>query len=270
MDDSAGQETDPAAAQQHQPTPSEQDPAEQDESSRDRTGPLILGVAILLVIAAVVAALVLRACGTEDVTVPDVSGLGVDEAGATLEENDLSVGVVTTETAGDIAPGVVITQTPMPGATVSAGRSVNLVVSTEPEWVKTPEVIGLSISDAEEIVREAGLEPLQYQGYSQDYATGFIAGQLPEYNVPALRGDPMLLYSSIGYRTGGVVVPTLRKTSVEAAVKSVEDAGLDPEVVYIHSDTASAGDLAGQVPAAGVRVPEGSKVAVVVIVGTEE
>ena len=237
---------------------------------RDRTGPLFVGVAILLLVTVIAAALVLRACGADDVVVPDVSGMDSGAAGNALEANQLSVGVVTTETVTNLAPGVVVTQTPMPGVSVPANGTVDLVVSVKPDWVKTPEVIGLPIGDAEEILRAEGLEPLQYQGYDQDLPTGFVAGQVPEYNVPTLAGDPVVLYVSIGYRTGGVVVPELDRTSVEASVKSIEDAGLTPEVISLHTDRSNVGEIVGQVPAAGIRVPAGSKVAIVVLIGAEE
>ncbi len=177
-------------------------PPEDTSGSRDRRGPIFVGVAILLLITVIVAALILRTCGAGDVVVPDVSGMDSGAAGNLLEANQLSVGTVTTETVTNLAPGVVVTQTPMPGVSVPANGTVNLVVSVEPDWVKTPEVTGLPIGDAEEILRAEGLEPLQYQGYDQDLPTGFVAGQVPEYNVPTLAGDPVVLYVSIGYRTG--------------------------------------------------------------------
>jgi serine/threonine-protein kinase len=225
---------------------------------------MIVGVAVLVVLLGITAAFILRALGTSEVVVPDVSGMDADDAGARLEATGLDVGFVATETATGLAPGVVVTQTPAPDSTVRSGTDVDLVVSVQPDWVKAPDLVGMPILDAEAVLLEEGLEPLRYEGYDQQFPTGFVAGQLPDYNVPVAAGDPVLLYVSVGYRTGGVVVPVLSKTSPEDAARSAEQAGLTPQIVHVRSQGGAPGTLLGQIPKAGVRVPEGSPVGIVV------
>lgn len=133
------------------------------------------------------------------------------------------------------------------------------------EWVKTPDVTGLEAADAEETIRAADLEPIRYEGFSQDVAAGFIVVQYPSFNVPVLSGDPVLLHVSVGNRTGGTIVPSVLRQSVENAKQTIRDAGLEPVLVPIHTGGSNAGALAGQIPSPGVRVPDGSKVGIVVV-----
>ncbi len=41
-------------------------------------------------------------------------------------------------------------------------------------------------------------------------------------------------------------------------------------MISLHTDRSNVGEIIGQVPAAGIRVPEGSKVAIVALIGPEE
>lgn len=94
------------------------------------------------------------------VPVPNVVGRPQAQAEAILEEAGLGVGRVT-ETVSDEEPGLVVIQRPMAGDSVDPGTLIHLVISTgrtrTPPKVTVPDVVGLHIDHAIEVLREAQL-----------------------------------------------------------------------------------------------------------------
>ena len=91
---------------------------------------------------------------TPGVTVPDVTGLGVDEARRALAEAGL-------DSVLDGAGGKVIRQLPVAGAQMSAGALVMLYVAgpaANGEPVQVPDVVGMPVTEANRLIKSYGLE----------------------------------------------------------------------------------------------------------------
>ncbi len=104
----------------------------------------------------------------EQVTVPDVTGLGVDEARKALKEAGL-------DSVLDGAGGGVIRQLPVAGARMNAGALVMLYVAgpaAEDGQVAVPDVTGMPVTEANRLLRSYGLE-LQIEG------SGLAVSQTP-------------------------------------------------------------------------------------------
>jgi beta-lactam-binding protein with PASTA domain/tRNA A-37 threonylcarbamoyl transferase component Bud32 len=93
--------------------------------------------------------------GAEPVTVPDVTGKPVNDATSTLTA--LGLHVTTQGKYDDTVPaGNVIASTPPAGAAAHKGDTVNLVVSRGPELFPVPDVTGMPIGRAIQIIEKAG------------------------------------------------------------------------------------------------------------------
>lgn len=81
--------------------------------------------------------------------IPDVRGLSVEAAQATLSARGLS-GIVggTSEFSNEIARDDVLRAVPMADGPVRPGDTLTLIVSRGPDLVTVPEVVGLSINEA--------------------------------------------------------------------------------------------------------------------------
>jgi hypothetical protein len=73
--------------------------------------------------------------GPAQVTVPNVVGLTQAAATTAITGAGLTLGTVTTQSSPTVASGSVISETPIAGASVSSGSTVNLVVSSGPALV---------------------------------------------------------------------------------------------------------------------------------------
>jgi beta-lactam-binding protein with PASTA domain len=94
--------------------------------------------------------------GFPPLTVPDVVGMGEDDARAAIEAEGLAVGDVEPRHSDTIPAGSVIEQTPAADSPAGEGDEVGLVVSDGPEPVEVPDVVGMDIEDATQELEELG------------------------------------------------------------------------------------------------------------------
>ena len=84
--------------------------------------------------------------GPSTVQIPDLTGRSLADARSTLEQLGLRLGATSRDTSSFMVENTVLGQAPAPGATVSAGASVNLRVSRfppPPVYPSTPPVDSL-------------------------------------------------------------------------------------------------------------------------------
>lgn len=94
-----------------------------------------------------------------------------------IKSAGLSVGTVTYEYSDSVAQGIVISQSVDGGKKVSAGTTVDLVISNGPEpaaKVNVPPVTGTSESNARQLIQNGGAE----RGYCYLPAQQFRGGRL--------------------------------------------------------------------------------------------
>ena len=95
-----------------------------------------------------------------DVAIPSVQGLAADQAQALLKAAGFNV-VPAEEASADIEAGKVTRTDPPEGTSQPSGSDVTMFVSTGAGTVSVPEVTCLSFGQAQKIVRDAGLVPVQ-------------------------------------------------------------------------------------------------------------
>jgi serine/threonine-protein kinase len=119
---------------------------------------------------------------------PNVTGQDIGSARQALLTAGLEVKV--DEEFSDQAPArQVVSQDPY-GGTVLVGATVTLVVSKGPELVFVPRVVGFPVEQAEQIIRDAGLEPrVQRLPFGQ----GDVVAQQPEGGQRRPRGSVVRL-----------------------------------------------------------------------------
>jgi serine/threonine-protein kinase len=95
--------------------------------------------------------------GARQVTVPDV--LGQTEASARAELEDAGFEVSVTQGPSDTEEGLVASQSPSAGSEADQGSTVTITISTGPDLVEVPDVVGQLQSAARSAIRAAGLRP---------------------------------------------------------------------------------------------------------------
>ena len=103
--------------------------------------------------------------GVGDITVPDLSGLTVEQARQRLKDVGLVVGKVTQQSVDNKPDGVIIAQSPSGDSKVSKGTTIDLVVNkAKAKKIQMPNVIGMTLKDARNTLSNAHLGVNQVAG----------------------------------------------------------------------------------------------------------
>ncbi|AIT61475.1 Stk1 family PASTA domain-containing Ser/Thr kinase [Corynebacterium doosanense] len=180
--------------------------------------------------------------GPEPVEVPTLTGTDLDEARAILEGSGLVIGEVTPRFDKDVPGDALITTTPGPGATLTRGDRIDLVVSTA---VAVPDVTGMTLVDAKAALQDAGFSVADTRdpalvGESEDTVVALepSAGTLT---------DPERDRDVIVVLPGQITVPDVTGMTVREARSTLRGVGLDINAsVFANSQV-----ISGQSPAAG-------------------
>jgi beta-lactam-binding protein with PASTA domain len=138
--------------------------------------------------------------GIEQVTVPDLSGTGRDEAAALLAAASLQVAFA--EEYSDEQPDVgrVLRQSAAPGSAIDKNSTVTVTVSGGPVTFEAPDVRGLSVEEATQRLAAEDLrarvieEPRPRVGPFRRGEYGVVEEQVPEDGDEVRRGDAVTLY----------------------------------------------------------------------------
>ena len=116
------------------------------------------------------------------ISAPDLYNLTLDEAQRSLDKLNLNIRVnIEDEYSNEVEKGKIISQQPMSGATLQEGDTVTLVLSKGPMKGYIPNVVGLTLGEAENILKEnkLSLVNIKYE-YSDTYNNGIVIAQDPK------------------------------------------------------------------------------------------
>lgn len=153
--------------------------------SRKRLKIALAGLILILVTQVfIVAKFFLRGFGNNDgqITTPNLYNLTLDEAQKSLDKLNLNIRVnIEDEYSNEVEKGKIISQQPMSGATLQEGDTVTLVLSKGPMKGYIPNVVGLTLGEAENILKEnkLSLGNIKYE-YSDTYNNGIVIAQDPK------------------------------------------------------------------------------------------
>jgi beta-lactam-binding protein with PASTA domain len=205
--------------------------------------------------------------------VPDVSGMAVGEARTALEEAGFRVRVVRRESTAP--PGEVVRQVPKAGTALEADEVVVLTVARaaptgETAELEAPDVIGLTVSNATEALREAGLRP-RIELVASDEPAGTVLAQSPSAGTEVTDGSVVTLEVAKARQPAvdRVELPDAIGASEADARGRLRDLGLRVRVVRVVAPE-PAGTVVGQSPRAGAEVREGATVTLQVSTGPAE
>jgi eukaryotic-like serine/threonine-protein kinase len=205
--------------------------------------------------------------GPGTVLVPTVRNLPQGQAIDELEERGLRANVDRLSSE-DVREGVALRTVPGAGTEVERGERIQLFISSGPELVAVPAVIGLSRDSAEAQISEAGLAPAVQEAESEE-PEGEVISQDPSAGSELRVGSTVTITVSTGIEQ--VVVPDVVGIGAGDAERQLRAEGLVPvrremEVAEPSED----GRVIDQRPAAGVEVDSGREVVIVVGALVEE
>jgi serine/threonine-protein kinase len=167
--------------------------------------------------------------GTETVEVPDVRNKTPDDAKAELEDLGFKVQVVN-QASADVDKDHVIGTNPAAGAKPKKGSTVKLLVSTGPEQVAVPSVVGKQRNDAENILRDAGFQVQVNEVDAPDEQPGTVLDQDPGAGAKVDPGTTVNLTVAKQPQQQLVTVRNVVGFTEDAAKQALENDGLKVKV----------------------------------------
>jgi eukaryotic-like serine/threonine-protein kinase len=215
---------------------------------------------LLLLVAGGLLAWYFLSRGDDKAVVPNVIGLGEQQAQIRIQDNGLEA--LSRSAQSDRPTGVVFAEKPGAGTQLGKGQTVTIFVSSG--RLAVPDVTALPLADAQQKLEARGFKA-EVKQVASTKPKGIVLEQDPAAGVTAVRGTTVTLSVSSGAKP--VVVPRVVGQTQGAAVQALTALGLKPVLQNVPSDQ-PAGTVVGQKPPAGKEVDKGAEVTVNVSTGT--
>jgi eukaryotic-like serine/threonine-protein kinase len=239
----------------------------------------VASLLLLLVAVALLAAITTMHFATHgaEVEVPSLKGMTVADARSETAGLGLKLNVDNRYYSADVAPGHILSQSPVPGTVVRREWQVRVAESLGPQMVDVPDTIGLDQRAAELELRRSGLEVgatvrLPYA----NAAEGTILAQDPPAHAQDIAKPSvnLLVAAPDDETVDGYVMPDLtglpvvsaQSTLIKAGIKTATPVYVSVPVAPVGSGSAlpvlpiKPGAVIGQSPAVGARVDQSTMV----------
>ena len=207
---------------------------------------------------------------TEKVTMPDVTGMNVEDAKSTLTGLGILTDI-TYEESDSVAEGVVISTDVSVGATIDKGSKVTLKASAGTQGVEVPNVVGATFDEGNTQLVSKGFLVNKTEGYSDTVEAGRIISQTPAEGNKAPKGSVITVTVSLGKEDTKIRVPNLIGLSEQDGTVEAIEAGLTVgSVTYVYSDEVGEGMICYQSYSHGSYVDQGTSIDIKVSQGAQK
>lgn len=192
----------------------------------------------------------------EVLPVPDVVNMTVVEAQAALEEKGFEVELE--ERYGNaVKPGTVMEQSPKAGEKRKQGSTIYLTISKGAELKTVPEIIGMSLSKAENLLKDEGYAIGKItKKFDSSKTAGIVLEQFPKAMDKAPKGSKINLVVNEGEKT----VPNVVGQKLATAKQLLEKEGLVVGSTSYTKNQADKDTVLSTDPVPGSHLSEGAKV----------
>jgi beta-lactam-binding protein with PASTA domain/tRNA A-37 threonylcarbamoyl transferase component Bud32 len=202
--------------------------------------------------------------------VPDTTGMSAVDAKKALVDVGLTIGAEESTPSATVPKDAVISTTPSAGTSVDKGSPVDLLVSSGPEMVKVPDVVGSGETTAVLELQKDGfaVDPVITREFNSKYPAGVVFKTSPASGTDAPKGAKVQLWVSQGAQMIGV--PAVGNLLQADATRQLSDAGFNVKVVQQNDKATAKGTVIDQKPAGGTQAPKGSTVTIYVSSGQKQ
>jgi beta-lactam-binding protein with PASTA domain/predicted Ser/Thr protein kinase len=241
------------------------DDAEEDARRRRRRTIAIVSVLAVLLLGGAIAAAIALSGGNSpaptaaQVQVPPLTGQTEAAGRSAITSAGLAVGDVTNAASTTVAQGLIVSSDPASGASVKKGSTVALVVSSGPDTVAVPNVVGLTEDRARSTLEGAGFTSVNSRQTDSLEDEGTVVAVDPGEGKQAARNATITLQTS----TGRIKVPDVTGKTEADARKALTDAGFSAgqiQTAQVDAGTATPGTVVHTDPGSGTAAGRGDTI----------
>ena len=193
--------------------------------------------------------------------VPDIEGLTRREARSRLRAAGFRARD-REEASEQVRAGRVIRTLPPIGSEIAVGATVTLVLSSGPEQVTVPNVVGADVDDARDQLEAAGLAAEVRREAADAEEPGTVLRQEPGAGQEVEEGSEVTLV--VAEEPEEVDVPDVRGRSESEAVSALSSVGLEANVSEVRVDRPSQDGVVQRQSPGGGRLERGRRVTITV------
>lgn len=224
---------------------------------------------IILLLMLIGSLLVFSMTRPREVSVPDLSGLTLEEAEEELEELNLQVGDIFEQNSSDVEAGRIIRTNPSPDAVLRESASVNLYVSLGEEMITLEDYENVSYEDARAELTDMGFTVEREDVFSNDISEGNVVSQSISAGEEVVPSESTITLE-VSSGPEGFTLRRLVGYSSVGVEDYANDLNLSVTITNEPHDTIPEGQVARQSPEPGTTVYPGSRISVVFSTGPEE
>lgn len=175
----------------------------------------------------------------DDVRVPDIAGISINEAERILSEHNLRLSVEVEVFDNQMPENYVISQDPKPDRMVKEDRVIFVRVSKGIAYESMPSVIGLTSREARLSLTQAGfILGEEIREVNPDYPADTVIDQIPApHEEVALGTSVNLVINGSREVTGTVILPDFRNQDLSAVKAELDRVGLQLGNVWAEYNT---------------------------------
>ncbi|TDC80409.1 Stk1 family PASTA domain-containing Ser/Thr kinase [Streptomyces hainanensis] len=218
--------------------------------------------------------------GGTTLTVPDLTGLSFEDARARAANQSLVVAEGTSRPCVEEADTVCETS-PAADEEIERGETVTLIMSSGPEPVEVPNVVGDPFQEALAELQDSGFRVAQESQEDGSAEPGTVLTQDPEAGEEAEPGETVTLVVADAPESDSdeepdpgdsenqstVAVPSVVGQEFNAAAQALRNTGFEPVLSEEQNPSIAAGTVIRQSPEGGAQVAPGTPVEIVYAVG---
>ena len=257
---------------------SEQDPEDTgvqpavDEKSKKRDKIMIWAGVIILILAIAGIVYAITTSGDDDeptptptatavqmVDVPSLDGLDRNGIQSALEDAGLVYKAGIPQPDDNVEQGYFISSTPTPGTSVERGSEVEVILSSGPDSVQVPDIVGKTTSEASSLLADQGLRIGSSETVDSTSEKDTVVSSDPQAGSSVEEGTAV----NIEVASGMNEIPNVTGFDLAKAKATLEDAGFVANPNYQDSDQ-TPDTVLGMNPDAGSRAEVGSEVTIYV------
>ena len=199
-----------------------------------------------------------------DVKVPNVTGLGFDEAAQRLAQAGFKTEQGEQRYNNSAPKMTVLEQSPPPGAREGVGAKVTLVVSGGQRMVTVPTVTGMTRADAQALLEKEGFDVGDVQQAQSNSDPGTVIGTRPAAGSAVSTPSTVSIVVSSGPPAPSM--PDLMGREVGAARQVLTQLGVkNVSVVREQNAVAAPGTVISQSPVSGATLAPGTTITLHVV-----
>jgi serine/threonine-protein kinase len=193
------------------------------------------------------------------ITVPSLDGLTLEKATVLLIEEGLVLGEVSPENS-ERPIDTIISQIPQAGTSITAGNSVDVVISAGKSKVVVPKLIGVqTVEDARRILSDKGLKLGPITEVESDSDKGVVISSDPAAGSAVSAGTEVSLSISSGLK----IVPQVVGLSEAQARTDLANLGFQVQILQ-QVVNEQIGSVLAQAPKPGTKSSEGALITITV------